>query len=113
MPLQLWHGDRPICPVELAVTRSARRAGLLRRDGIDGALVLEPCRSVHTIGMRFAIDVAHCTGSTSDRLTIVCVQTMPPGRLGRPHVRTRCVVEAEAGSFAAWALKVGDRITVR
>ena len=113
MPLQLWQGDRPVCPVELAVTRSARRAGLLRRDGIDGALVLEPCRSVHTIGMRFAIDVAHCTGSPSGQLTIVRVQTMPPGRLGRPHLRTRCVLEAEAGSFAAWALTAGDGLTVR
>ena len=41
-------------------TRSARRKGLLGRDGIDGALLLVPARSVHTIGMRFPLDVAWC-----------------------------------------------------
>ena len=36
-----------------------RRRGLLGRDGIEGALLIERARSVHTIGMRFPIDVAH------------------------------------------------------
>ena len=45
--------------VELAVTRRARRVGLLGRTALDeaSALVLAPCRAIHTAGMRFPIDV--------------------------------------------------------
>lgn len=46
--------------VELAVTRSARRRGLLGRHGLDlsAAMVLAPCAAIHTAFMRFPIDVA-------------------------------------------------------
>ena len=47
-----------LASLEVADTRAARRRGLLGRDGIDGALLLAPARSVHTFGMRFPIDVA-------------------------------------------------------
>ena len=47
-----------LASVEVARSRAARRKGLLGRDGIDGALLLTPARSVHTLGMRFDIDVA-------------------------------------------------------
>ena len=45
--------------VELAMTRSARRRGLLGRDALDlsTALILAPCVAVHTVFMRFPIDV--------------------------------------------------------
>jgi uncharacterized membrane protein (UPF0127 family) len=45
--------------VELAVTRSDRRRGLLGRDALDmsAALVLAPCFAIHTMFMRFPIDV--------------------------------------------------------
>ncbi len=47
-----------LASLEVADTRAARRKGLLGRDGIEGALLLTPARSVHTLGMRFDIDVA-------------------------------------------------------
>ena len=45
--------------VELAVTRADRRRGLLGRDAFDlsAALILVPCAAVHTVFMRFPIDV--------------------------------------------------------
>ncbi len=45
--------------VELAVTRRARRRGLLGRPALaeTAALVLAPCWAIHTAGMRFPIDV--------------------------------------------------------
>jgi len=45
--------------VEVAVTRADRRRGLLGRDGLDqsAALILAPCAAVHTVFMRFPIDV--------------------------------------------------------
>ncbi|WP_328768951.1 DUF192 domain-containing protein [Streptomyces sp. NBC_00286] len=96
-------------PLELAESRRARRRGLLGRDGIDGALLLTPASAVHTLGMRFAIDVAYL-----DReLRVLAVRTMRPGRIGRPRFRARHVLEAEAGAMEGWGLRLGVRVTVR
>lgn len=43
---------------EWAVTFGARMRGLLFRNPNDVALVLTPCRSVHTFGMKYPIDIA-------------------------------------------------------
>jgi uncharacterized protein len=46
--------------VRLATTRRARLVGLAftEREGAGGGLLIPRCRSVHTFGMRFALDVA-------------------------------------------------------
>jgi uncharacterized membrane protein (UPF0127 family) len=99
---------RDVAVVELARSNAERRRGLLGRDGLEGGLWLEPCRQVHTLRMRFPIDVAHV-----DRRGVVSgVRTMPPGRFGPLGLRTRAVLEAEAGSFAAWGLSVGSQVRV-
>jgi len=98
-----------LASAECATTRSARRKGLLGRDSLEGALVLEGCRWVHTIGMRFPIDVAFLD---ADDLVIRTVQ-MPRQRVGLPVLRARRVIEAEAGAFARWGVHVGDVIEVR
>jgi len=95
--------------VEVAPSRGARRRGLLGRGGIDGVLVLEPCRQVHTFGMRFPVDVAFC-----DRSGVVLrVVTMRPGRVSRPVWRARFVLEAAAGAWARWGLRCGVVAQVR
>jgi uncharacterized protein len=97
---------RDVASVELARSNAERRRGLLGRDGLEGGLWLEPCRQVHTLRMRFAIDVAHV-----DRRGLVRgVRTMPPGRFGPLGLRTRAVLEAEAGAFAGWGLAVGSHV---
>src|SRR5919198_1437072 len=88
---QLVREGRAVAPVELATSLRDRARGLLGRDGIEGALLLSPASSVHTLGMRFAIDVAFCDA----------------------RLRARHVVEAEAGRFARWGLRRGDRLEVR
>ncbi|OEJ25244.1 hypothetical protein BGM19_23985 [Streptomyces agglomeratus] len=100
---------RPPVPVEIAVSTRARTRGLLGRDGITGALLLTPASSVHTFGMRFAIDVAYL-----DRgLRVITVRTMPPGRLGLPRLRARHVLEAEAGAMEGWGVRAGAVLRVR
>ncbi|TGB06498.1 DUF192 domain-containing protein [Streptomyces palmae] len=95
-------------PLEIAASYRARTRGLLGRDGIEGALLLTPAGGVHTIRMRFAIDVAYL-----DRgLTVLAVRTMVPGRLGRPRLRARHVLEAEAGAMARWGLRPGITLAV-
>ncbi len=100
---------RVLASADTAATRQQRRKGLLGRDGLEGAMVIAPCRWVHTIGMRFPIDVAFLD---ADGLVIRTVQ-MPRHRLGMPVVRARSVIEAEAGAFARWGVHVGDVIELR
>lgn len=105
----LVHEAKVIASLEIACSRRDRRRGLLGRDGLEGALLIRPARSVHTVGMRFAIDVAHL-----DReLRVLSVTTMVPGRVGGWSRRRGAVLEAEAGSFRRWGLEPGLRLEVR
>ncbi|KAA6214260.1 DUF192 domain-containing protein [Streptomyces albofaciens JCM 4342] len=99
---------RAAIPLEIAASYRARTRGLLGRDGIDGALLLTPASAVHTFRMRFTVDVAYLTRD----LTVLAVRTMRPGRLGRPRLRARHVLEAEAGAMARWDLRPGVRVTI-
>jgi len=97
-----------LASLEVADTFRARLRGLLGRDRLEGALLLRPARSVHTIGMRFAIDVAFCDSD----LRVVRIISLAPNRVSRP-VRHGCVViEAERGAFDRWGLAVGDELAV-
>ncbi|WP_406725749.1 DUF192 domain-containing protein [Streptomyces sp. GD-15H] len=102
--------DRPAVrvPLEIAGSYRARTKGLLGRDALDGALLLSPANSIHTFRMRMPIDVAYL----DRRLRVIAVRTMPPGRLGLPRVRSRHVIEAEAGTMAGWSLRAGTRVEV-
>lgn len=74
--------------MEIATTRKARRKGLLGRTR-SGVLRIPRCRWVHTFGMRFPILVAYL--DEQDR--VVDLVRMEPGRLGRPRLRARHVLE--------------------
>ena len=100
---------RVLASAEVAVDRRERAKGLLGRDGIDGALVLRPCRWVHTVGMQFPIDVAYVDGEG----TVVKTVQMHRRRVGVPVFRASMVIEAAAGAFARWGLRVGDVIEIR
>ncbi|MER6181367.1 DUF192 domain-containing protein [Streptomyces sp. NPDC001652] len=95
-------------PLEIAASYRARTKGLLGRDSVDGAILLSPASGVHTFRMRMPIDVAYL-----DRhLVVTAVRTMKPGRLGMPRLRSRHVLEAEAGAMAGWGLRAGVRVAV-
>ena len=98
-----------LASLEVADSRRARSRGLLGRSGVEGALLLRPCRSVHSLGMRFSIDVAFCDAD----LQVLRVVTLPRHRLTRPVWRSRVVIEAEAGAFARWGLRPGDVLEVK
>ncbi|HEV3226418.1 MAG TPA: DUF192 domain-containing protein [Acidimicrobiales bacterium] len=98
-----------LATLETAATNRARARGLLGRDGCDGAMLLQPAKSVHTLGMRFAIDVAFV-----DRdMVVIRTVTMRRWRIGRPAWKAAAVIEAEAGTFAHWNLKVGDQLEIK
>ncbi len=97
-----------LASVELADGRTARRRGLLGRSDFDGVLRIK-ARSVHTIGMRFDIDVAVCDPDG----TVRRVLTMAPWRVSRPELRPTIVFEARAGTLREWNLRPGDSLEVR
>jgi uncharacterized protein len=98
-----------LASLEVARDRRARMRGLLGREGIEGALLLQPCRSVHSIGMRFPVDVAFC----DSELVVVRIVRLGRHRVARPVLRSHAVVEAEAGAFARWDLRLGDQLDVK
>ena len=113
---------RVVAEAEIASDAGARTKGLLGRDGMkeqggmdekgnatDSVLVLEPAGWIHTLGMRFAIDVAY----VDRRGRVLSVRMMKPWRVGMPRLRSRQVLEATAGSFAKWNLKAGDLVEVK
>ena len=108
MPWLVRDGD-VLASVEVAERFGARLRGLLGRDGVDGALLLRPARSVHTFGMRFAIDVAFL----DETMTVIDMRTLRPRRMTRTRWRARSVVEAEAGAFERWHLRLGDQLEVK
>jgi uncharacterized membrane protein (UPF0127 family) len=100
-----------LASVEVAHRPWERTRGLLGRDreSVTGGLVLRPCRQVHTLGMRFPVDVAFC-----DRAGVVLrTVTVVPWRVTRVVLRSGFVVEAAAGAFDRWQLRPGDTVEVR
>ena len=105
----LVRDGKVLATLEVAASVRDRTRGLLGRDGIDGAILLRPARSVHTLRMRFPIDVAFC-----DReLRVLRVTTMTRNRVSRPVLKARCAIESEAGTMARWGVRVGDTLEIR
>jgi len=94
--------------IELAVTRNARRKGLLGRDVFEtsSALIIAPCFSIHTMFMRFDIDAVFVD---DDGRAVKVVQGMGPWRIAvQPFAHA--VVELPAGSLRERPVDVGDRL---
>ena len=105
----LVHDGTVLASLERADSLRSRTQGLLGRDDYDGALLLEKTKSVHTIGMRFPIDVAFC-----DRdLRVLRIVTVPRFRVTRLEWRAWCAIETEAGRFAHWNVHPGDQLEIR
>jgi uncharacterized membrane protein (UPF0127 family) len=105
----LMSDARVLASADVAADRRARMKGLIGRTSLEGALVIPHCRWVHTLGMRFAIDIAYVDADG----VVTKTATIRPWRLSMPVPRARQVVEAQAGSFERWGLHVGDVLEVR
>jgi uncharacterized membrane protein (UPF0127 family) len=108
MPWLLRDGE-VLASLEVADDWRARSRGLLGRRGIDGAILLRPARGVHTMGMKFPIDVAYLDGD----LRVIRTVAMSRWRLGRPVLRARAVLETERGVFREWELRPGDQLEIK
>lgn len=89
-----------------------RMKGLLGRDSMakGEALLIKPCSSVHTIGMRFTIDVIFLDKKNN---VIAVKKNMQPNRLSSLYLKASSAIELPAGTIEATATKVGDRIKIQ
>jgi uncharacterized membrane protein (UPF0127 family) len=94
--------------VQVATTRTERRRGLLGRDGLESgaALVLAPCRAVHTIGMRFPIDVVFITRDGE----VVRTECHMSGWQIAISAAAAITIELGAGAVQALDIRAGDRL---
>jgi uncharacterized membrane protein (UPF0127 family) len=97
--------------VEPALNATTRRRGLLGRDRLDDghALLLAPCGSVHTIGMRFTIDVLFVG---PDGRVVKIVEQLRSWRIAGA-MRACFTVELPAGSLSRSDVSPGDRLTLQ
>jgi len=95
--------------VEVADSVFGRMKGLIGKEGLDegSSLWIKPCRGVHTIGMKFPIDVLFLD---SGNRVVWMKQDMPPNRLSRIVFKARSVLELPAGTVSAAETRVGDKI---
>ncbi|QDP98769.1 DUF192 domain-containing protein [Microlunatus elymi] len=98
-----------VAALAVADTSATRRRGLLGSDGVQGALWITRCPSVHMIGMRYPIDVA-----VVDRDGVVLlVKTIKPWTGGtRFRLRASATVEAAAGAMSQWGIGPGSVLAI-
>ncbi len=98
-----------LASVERADSFMRRTVGLIGRADFDGALLLERTKSVHTLGMKFPIDVAFC----DQDMRVLRIVTMPRHRVSKMTFGASCAIETEAGRFRHWQISVGDQLEIR
>lgn len=101
--------DRVLASLEVPEGRRGKAKGLLGRDSFEGAILLRGARSVHTVGMTFDLDIALLD---ADNVVIKTLR-LRRNRVSAPIVRAKAVLEAEAGAFGLWDLKIGDELEIR
>ena len=98
-----------LADVESAESARERARGLLGRSSLPAgqAMWLAPCRSIHTVGMRFPIDVVFLD---RDARVVTIHQGVPPFRLTWGGWRARGVLEFAAGEVARLRITPGQQL---
>ncbi len=105
----LVRDGRVLASLEIPTSRKEKAIGLLGRTGLEGAILFRPARSIHTVGMKFPLDVALLDANN----TVIKMLHVRRHRISAPIWRARSVIEAEAGAFNSWGLKLGDVLEIR
>ncbi len=86
-----------------------RMKGLLGRSSLaqGEGLVIAPCSAIHTIGMRFAIDVVFFD---RDNRAVSIIEGIKPCRMTGWRPRAHGVVELPAGALTGSPVEIGDEL---
>ena len=95
--------------VAIADTSAARRTGLLKHERLEPGegLWISPCESVHTLFMKFPIDLVYLDKNKKVRKVRHAV---PPWRLSA-CLTAHSVLELRAGAAAESGTQAGDQLT--
>lgn len=98
-------GDR----VRTAAGFLGRLVGLLGTRSLPrgGGLWISPCDGVHTLGMRYPIDVLFLDG---DGVVVGCCRSLRPWRFSPRFRNARGAIELPAGTLARTGTGPGDRV---
>ena len=108
----LFVNGQQLASVGLAGNVANRTKGLLGQSAMPSdydALLLSGASWIHTLGMKFTIDVAYLDRHNR----IVALATMPPWRVGLPRWQAKGVLETATGNLAKWGLRVGTEVELR
>jgi uncharacterized membrane protein (UPF0127 family) len=96
---------------EIADCFRKRLVGLLGRSALDpgGALWLLPSNAIHTIGMRFPIDVVMLSSNAT--VVKVCAGVRPYSVVW-PNFQARSVLELPANAIAKSSTAAGDLLKI-
>jgi len=97
--------------LSVADTLYARMKGLLGKRSLPSGegLWIKPCNSVHTIGMKFPIDVVFLD---KENRVVGLAKTLRPNRISRFYSSASSVIELPAGTIDAADMAKGDHIEV-
>jgi len=97
--------------VRVADNFLTRLVGLLKRShlGPEEALWLMPSKGIHTIGMKFPIDVVFLS---KDFHVLGLVSGMLPNRISALHFRGFSVVELPSGTIKKSQTEIGDQFEI-
>ncbi len=86
-----------------------RLKGLLGKEMmLEGeGLLIKPCSSVHTLGMKIIIDVVFLS---SDKQVLHIIEEMQPGKLSPVIKNSSSVLELPPGQVRRSGLKIGHRL---
>ena len=98
-----------LASISCAQSRRARRVGLRGTDRVSTPLLLQPCRWVHSFGMKVPLSVLYINHDGE----VVKIQELKRNRLPLPVVKACCVLEADTDAPRRWNLQVGDTIEIR
>ena len=93
----------------MADTAASRRKGLLGTSGVEGALWLTKCPSVHMMGMHYPIDVAVVD---KDGVVLSVATLRPWVGATWPRRRASATIEAAVGAMAQWGVQRGAVLTI-
>lgn len=97
--------------IAVADTSMTRLVGLLGKRGLDPGegLLIFPSQAIHTVAMRFAIDVVFVD---RDWRVIHLSPAVAPFRVTGLHWKARSVLELPAGVIAQTSTSIGDELSI-
>jgi hypothetical protein len=97
--------------LDAATNIFSRMKGLLGRRSLPAGegLLIRPCKSIHTFGMKFPIDVLFLDAHST---VIAALPDMKPGRISSFYAAATSVIELPAGTIEQSSTQPGDTVAL-